>query len=273
VVADNSGLAVSHDGRRLAFAAGRSAREWELPTARVRRRWQLPPGLTDALAYARSGRLMLYRMETASGLPPYGAADYRTHPRLFVGRELGEGGPRELVRSGFLNQRIHWSVAAPDGSCFVAVGERDGPRGKSNWVQAFGGATGQALWAAPGHSLLLTPGGDVLAYVGEQHDVVLVRPTSGQVLGRRRRGGGCLSPGLALVGTPGDSGWGYSVNRGDDPAPLVTLGIDRRVSSVLRSFSPDGQRLAWGNADGTVALCKLAEARRRLAAVGLGWDE
>jgi hypothetical protein len=190
-----------------------------------------------------------------------------------VGRELGDGGLRELGRCGDLNQRIHWSVAAPDGSCFAAVGERDGPGGKVNGARVFEGGTGKVLWEASASSLLLAPAGDVLGYVDGRNDLVLARATSGQVLARRPNRTNCLSPGLELEAHHGEGGWGLVVWRAGAPAPLITLCIDRRASSVLHSFSPDGQRLAWGNADGTVALCALAEARRRLAAIGQGWDE
>jgi hypothetical protein len=52
----------------------------------------------------------------------------------------------------------------------------------------------------------------------------------------------------------------------------VTFGIDMRVRSALDGFSPDGKLLAWGNADGTVSVCDLGEANRRLREVGLAWE-
>ena len=37
------------------------------------------------------------------------------------------------------------------------------------------------------------------------------------------------------------------------------------------SFSPDGNYAAWGNSDGTVAVCDLPEIDRRLGEAKMGW--
>jgi len=38
------------------------------------------------------------------------------------------------------------------------------------------------------------------------------------------------------------------------------------------TFSPDGKRVAWGNADGSVMVADLDVIRSRLARVGLSWE-
>jgi hypothetical protein len=44
-------------------------------------------------------------------------------------------------------------------------------------------------------------------------------------------------------------------------------------SPILWDLASDreGRLLIWGNSDGTVTVCDLAEIHRRLAAVGLAW--
>jgi hypothetical protein len=64
---------------------------------------------------------------------------------------------------------------------------------------------------------------------------------------------------------------GYALFPADSDAPLVTLGIDSLVTSVQSPFSMDGNRVAWGSADGSVTVCDLPEVQKRLDAIGLGW--
>src|SRR5262249_33870314 len=48
---DNSAVAISPDGRRLAFSSDREARLWDLRTGAVLGRWTLPKGLLDVMAF------------------------------------------------------------------------------------------------------------------------------------------------------------------------------------------------------------------------------
>jgi hypothetical protein len=67
-----------------------------------------------------------------------------------------------------------------------------------------------------------------------------------------------LAPGMALV-------------RGSDLTPLLPhLDAAPWRQPVL---DLTGRALAWGNTDGTVSLCDLAEARSRLSDLGLDWPE
>ena len=45
LVADNSGLAFSPDGRRFAFSAGHQAKLWDLDTGKQMRAWSFPEGM------------------------------------------------------------------------------------------------------------------------------------------------------------------------------------------------------------------------------------
>ncbi len=53
---------------------------------------------------------------------------------------------------------------------------------------------------------------------------------------------------------------------------LLNLGLGQRISSgKAASFSPDGERVAWGNTEGSVMIADLHEMQSRLAKVGLSW--
>jgi len=54
-------------------------------------------------------------------------------------------------------------------------------------------------------------------------------------------------------------------------APLMTLAVDPSAASHVR-FNAEGNRLAWGNADGTVTVCHLEEMENRLRAAGMSWQ-
>jgi hypothetical protein len=69
---------------------------------------------------------------------------------------------------------------------------------------------------------------------------------------------------------PGGPGPGFALRTRDGRAPLVVLGGDDTAPS-LPLFDQSGDRVAWGNGDGTVTVCRLGAVRARLAEVGLGW--
>ena len=52
---------------------------------------------------------------------------------------------------------------------------------------------------------------------------------------------------------------------------VLDLDRDNKGSCIRKQFSPDGSLFVWGNLDGTVNVCDIAEVRRRLTEIGLGW--
>ena len=52
---------------------------------------------------------------------------------------------------------------------------------------------------------------------------------------------------------------------------VLDLDRDGKGSCVRKQFSPSGGLFVWGNPDGTVLVCNIAEVRRRLTEIGLGW--
>ncbi len=89
LTADNTGLAFSHDGRKLAVSVGHEARMWDLQTGQSKA-WRLPEGLVDTLAFdATDTHLYLLRMETADwNRAPDKNSPIRSYPRVCRVRDL-----------------------------------------------------------------------------------------------------------------------------------------------------------------------------------------
>jgi hypothetical protein len=52
---------------------------------------------------------------------------------------------------------------------------------------------------------------------------------------------------------------------------VLDLDRDSQGSCVRKQLSPGGGLFVWGNLDGTVHVCDIAEVHRRLTEIGLGW--
>jgi WD40 repeat protein len=274
--ADNAALAISPDGSRLACATGQEARLWEIGSGRQLCSWPLPPGYADAMTFDPSGqKLLLFRVEPATGEwgPP------EQVPRLCRVRDLlGREPLTPLHQWPDFSRGVFNVVLAPDGGAVVVEG-RGGPEGRDRAVTAFDVETGRRLWSKPLEKtfefaiLARDPSGRFLAFApSNENRSVLADLATGRELDSWGYWPGTLGPGarysLMVDQYPSD---GCRLHRGAESTPLLTLGIDSLVTSVRFEFSADGDRLAWGSADGVVTVCDLAEVRRRLAEVGLGW--
>jgi hypothetical protein len=185
--------------------------------------------------------------------------------------------PLRAVEFTEFNLRIVNVSHPPDGSLFVIEGTHEGPGGQVHGLRALDGLTGELRWArdCPQASTFgwhaADPGGEVLAYNdhdGSEHHTRYVRLATGEDLGAEDDAADGLAPGGRLL----LRGWvgGYALVRRGEGEPLVVLGLDREPSH-LPAFTRDGALAAWGNADGTVTVCRLAEVRARLDRLGLGW--
>jgi WD40 repeat protein len=274
LTADNAALALSPDGRRLAFAAGRTASLWDLATGKELRRWPLPPGLTDALAFDPSGqRLLSFRYETEGGIAPPYSTDQRRHPRVCRIRDLlRPDALAPLAESRAFDWHILSSLADPDGRRFYAHGKY-GEGGTGRAVKAFDGRSGKELWSlqSTGENAL-DPTGRLRA-LSRPRGTTLVETASGKEGAVLGTGVGALAPEARYY-----TAWGYPSNttvtlyRLGETAPLVALRRRVPVRSQVSPFAPDGRFLTWGNADGTVCVCDVEAVRRRLTEVGLGWE-
>jgi hypothetical protein len=64
---------------------------------------------------------------------------------------------------------------------------------------------------------------------------------------------------------------GLSFARRGSNEPILVLGIDARPTGIKRAWTTDGNRYAWGTADGAVHVADLVDMDRRLTRMGLGW--
>jgi serine/threonine protein kinase/WD40 repeat protein len=279
ITADNSGIAISPDGRSFAVAAGSEARMWELETGKCVT-WQLPPGLLDTLFFDVTGkRLFLFRMESAdSSEVPDRAPFLGRVPQIGRMRDLLASDLRRTGRtspaweSRFFRARIFQTAVTDDGRFILVCGESE-TFGQGGTLKGFECASGREVFSTP------SPGN--FQFDGERGLIVnrsnqngpealtFIEFPSGKIFGSIDRAG-APSPGARLFCVTKSSGYGNAIFRKGDDRPLVTLGIDNQCTSH-GVFSRDGARLAWGNQDGTVTVCHLEEIQRRMAAIGIGW--
>lgn len=229
---------------------------------------------------------MLFRVETPEGKePPYGN-DHRLHPRVCRVRNLLADAPlRVLYEDGEFNVRVREARALPDGSVFFLEGIHDGPDDRYQGVRAIDAVTGTERWrkrypqVKECSSPILDPSGQLLAFpsnLSPDGRVLLVNSASGEPIAPLLREARGLAPEARYlihshVPTQGLETGGSALHRRGDKAPLLVLGIDTVVSSLL-VFDRQGQRIAWCNSHGTVTVCDLERIRSRLKEVGLDWD-
>jgi WD40 repeat protein len=265
---DNAGLAISPDGTQVAFSAGTRAGRWDIATGCRLNSWKLPPGLGDGLAFDRSGtKLLLFRIETTTGQPPYGN-DATKHPR--VGRVRNLLGPKP---DRWLWQRpfalgVARTLVPPDGSFFV-LEARTGRSSRQYLYLTLEGATGKERWrcVARERAPRLTFSGKTLIFPPD-----LLQMPDGKKIGS-------VGPGVIQDGRPqgywacpteGEIGSNrVSLFRQYPRRSLATLEVECHARCV--TFGRGGRLLACAGADGTVRVYDLVAIHQQLAAVGLGW--
>jgi serine/threonine protein kinase/WD40 repeat protein len=285
--ADNAALAFDHDGRRFAFATSGRAVLWDLDTGRELNSWALPRSLLDTLAFHRSGKLLLGRLETRDRRRgPFGDAPAREHPRVYRVRDLLGPDPvdRPLCEINDTNWHAYDAAAPPDGRYFVVDG-LGGPDVSHRRVVVFDPLTGKVLFEttpltrARYSAIGLDPTGRVLRLDevgdGRESRSTLLEMPSGRRLRSLERGWSALGPDASLwaaLGEPvhGNVRYGFILHDREG-RHLVDLGIDSQTPASGHGFDTDGHTFAWSSTEGTVYLANLNEVQRRLAAVGLDW--
>jgi hypothetical protein len=125
--------------------------------------------------------------------------------------------------------------------------------------------------------LLLDPTGERLCY--DAHDggrMELVETATGRPVRAWDNRVLCLGPRAELAvafGAPPPVGTGttFGLCRLGGAQPMAELSTESE-RSLQPVFSAAGDRVAWGNGDGTVTVCDLEAIRTRLAGIGLGWE-
>jgi WD40 repeat protein len=263
--ADNAALALSDDGQRFAFCAGNHAKLWDLASGKELGSWDLPTGIADVMAFHPSGKLLLFRWEK----------------RVYLVRDLLGAQPLQPFAQlhGFERQ-IFDAASSPDGRYIIAEGY-GGPHGADLRIKAFESLTGRELWSvdpkrpdSKSGRVYVDPTGTVVSGELAHDDTArLYRMPGGEFIRDLPWKPGCIGPGGQMWATTmavaPKRQPGVSLLRHQDKLPLIVLGIDRRISSIVMQFDREGRRVAWGNADGTVSVCDLEEIRNRLAGLGL----
>ncbi|MCI0705115.1 MAG: serine/threonine-protein kinase [Planctomycetia bacterium] len=275
---DHAALAVDSRSNRVACQAGRQAKVWE-SSGQLLREYELPPGLGDALAFHPSGRLVSVRFETRAGdrEPEQVVAPGEQHPRVIRVRELPESGPPILLAEFHdLPWHIYKVEITPDAQIAAADGltARNIDRAK---LIVFDPLNARLLWSAPLQKQVFSQfsfniTGTTLWYQtdGVQMIGMRVNPTTGVRVDPDDWGPGPFDPSgrqkITMIDPPP---FGFQiVPRGS--RPILHLGIDfKAIRPIL--FSTRGDRILWGQPDGTVMVADLDEVRRRLREIGLGW--
>src|SRR5262249_33147478 len=65
--ADNAALALSPNGKRLAFSSLQTAKVWDLESGAELASWNLPQGFVDVIGFPDQSRPLLFRVETLDG--------------------------------------------------------------------------------------------------------------------------------------------------------------------------------------------------------------
>jgi WD40 repeat protein len=282
LTADNAGLAFSHDGRKFAVSGGSEARMWDLESGQVTA-WQLPEGLVDTLVFDATGtKLFLFRMETADWIhAPDSNSSRQLYPRVCRVRDLLASPQRDLRRAGkhnpawetaYFDASVFIVKATPDGRFFVAAGARGFDK-TEHLLKVFDCATGKDLLSIGASAFHLDATGNLLQFTANDSpgQYPLIEIPSGKWAGSLNPPASALGPGAHLLANEHPERFGHTLYRRGDETPLVSLGIDTLSAEGHATFSLDGTRLAWGNQDGTVTICYLAEVQRRLASIGFGW--
>jgi hypothetical protein len=144
----------------------------------------------------------------------------------------------------------------------------DGPERKMRWSRQLGSGHSR------GEELRIDPAGEILVVtddsgnVGTQFDLKSGAP----LLSYTEMYPVALGPhGSNWVAWNQKDARGILLFVGQATSPLVTLGMDGAVEKTLPAFSPTGDMIGWGQADGSVLLFELPELSNRLTTLGLGW--
>jgi hypothetical protein len=153
------------------------------------------------------------------------------------------------------------------------MGDPERP-GEGRLLKVFQSETGKEVLSMPATGFCLDTTGTLMEFgpkslPGNPLNSLIEIP-SGKLVGFVDPPASSMGPLAHFSAAETATAFGFSLHRMGDPLPLVTLGIDIECSP-RSTFNLDGTRLAWGNRDGTVTVCYLAEVQRRLAAIGFGW--
>jgi eukaryotic-like serine/threonine-protein kinase len=270
--ADNSALAFSPDGRRLAVSAGSEVHLWDLAAGRRLKVFPLNPALDDGLAYTAPDHLLSFRAER----------DRPDRPRVGRLRDLFGPDPlHPLFETQPYSGRIYGAVLSPDGRYIAEDSVHTGPSGPEHRVRVHDCRDGTVILdllpVRPGGDgfLMFDPTGTVLSMELGEDRMRLYEIPSGRLRGHLETARVCLGPDAQLWCGKGDLS--ISPGRGalslcqGTATVLATFAIDEGTADCSPTFSRDGRLLAYGSPSGIVTVVDIDRLRSRLRTLGLDW--
>jgi hypothetical protein len=221
-------------------------------------------------------------METLDGsVAPLSGAPPSDYPRVCRLRNLLASEERELAEIRDFNWRVFNVAATADGRRFVAEGMHMEGNESSVLVKAYDGFAGKEAWSFSSATkrgsgfITFDPTGRFLAFetanaTPDSSNAVLVEGSSGTVHMKLPWMPLAIGPNASRYAVPVIPDRGCSLFLDVAGSPLVALGIDGGMAFDAK-FDSSGNRLAWGNVDGTVTVCDLKEINERLATAKLQW--
>jgi serine/threonine protein kinase/WD40 repeat protein len=294
VYADNTAIAFSPDSRLLTFSAGNElageVRQWDVETGSRTRSWKVPPGLTNCLAWDARSRLLFAQSEGKNGEPFFGARQAADHPeRVVTVRDLNRPDPQflePLWTTAEFDRSIRWAQFSPDASLLIVDGILRNPApGQPNRVCAgYDPATGECVFRKaenrknPTSGIVLSPDGKhLLVQPGEPLGTLTEYQILDMIDGKPGAWGRSeFGPPERIFGQfhgriTDHEVSGMTLYDARSRKRMFTVGLNVPLAAAPIAQHPDPNQFAVGNANGTVFLVDVAEARRRLSEIGLGW--
>ena len=281
---DNAALILNADGSKLACAAGREARVWDLSNGRVIDRWELPAGSIDRLVFHPSGKLLSFRAETSDpDVRPFGT-DADRYPRVGRLRDfLPDGHLREIATIRSFNHQICLGEISPNGE-YVVVDGYGGEAGTERRTICFDPLTGKERWSIPVNHrqqqqwlMFDTDSRLLVALLRTRNDQPtpkpcdVLDPRTGRVVQHSIPIPYALSSNAGFLVYDNLAQGGIAIHRGYEAKPLVNLGIDDERWGIRYEFDRDGSHFAWSNNEGSIFVADLLEVQGRLASIDMGW--
>ncbi len=275
---DNAALALDLNGERMAFAASKEAKMWHVKSGVVSNSWSLWRGLGDGLSFPDEKHLLLGRAEALKEKSILEDARKMGGPYVFRIRNLlNPDWHRPLTEDPEFDLGVSNTTESRDGRYFVVEGKQSNASEFRRIIKAYDGFTGKGLWRVvstrtnASGTMPIDPSGRFIAFHSEDGlKASMVELSSGSRIKLLPWMPDAIGPAGGYF-TVRESARGFLLFKDTDPIPIVSLGIDGGDSSALPQFDPTGNKLAWGNTEGTVIVCNLKEINEQLRRVQLQW--
>lgn len=270
VLADNAGGAFDAAGTKFGFAAGHEARLYDLQSGQALGKWSLPHGYSEEVQFDAQNRLLLVRRQPSLENP-------NTWRWILYELPVEKDALTLHQQMDFGYRTVSMTFPIP-ASQFVAM-TKDRSTGLDS-VRAFDVQSGNQLWQVAQHRNTpwdrFAPSANPAWCgfgIGTNNLTQIVRVADGAFIFSLPEWCYAIDPFGSNYAAQSYSPeysheqWFLKSVKGSNPPML--LGFDGQHIGDTFTFSPDGQRVAWGATDGTVLLADISVVSRRLSK--LGW--